>query len=147
MKKKMKTTIIILKNTLEGFNNRLDEAEERFREIKDRAMELKQSNKKKKKVLSEDSLRTYREHQADRYSGVLEGQERERETRAEKLYEDIMAQNFSAYGKRHSDLRSSVQFSHSVVSDSLQPHESQHTRPPCPSPSPGVHSDSHPSSQ
>ena len=34
---------------------------------------------------------------------------------------------------------SSVQFSHSVVSDSLQPHESQHARPPCPSPSPGVH--------
>ena len=36
---------------------------------------------------------------------------------------------------------SSVQFSRSVVSDSLQPHESQHARPPCPSPSPGVHSD------
>ena len=31
-------------------------------------------------------------------------------------------------------------FSHSVVSDSLRPHESQHARPPCPSPSPGVHS-------
>ena len=40
----------------------------------------------------------------------------------------------------------SVQFSRSVVSDSLWPHESQHTRPPCPSPSPGVHSDSRPSS-
>ena len=40
----------------------------------------------------------------------------------------------------------SVQFSHSVVSDSLQPHESQHARPPCPSPSPRVHSDSRPSS-
>ena len=37
---------------------------------------------------------------------------------------------------------SSVQFSRSVVSDSLQPRESQHARPPCPSPSPGVHSDS-----
>ena len=37
---------------------------------------------------------------------------------------------------------SSVQFSHSVVSDSLRPHESQHTRPPCLSPSPRVHSDS-----
>ena len=37
---------------------------------------------------------------------------------------------------------SSVQFSRSVMSDSLRPHESQHTRPPCPSPSPGVHSDS-----
>ena len=41
----------------------------------------------------------------------------------------------------------SVQFSHSVMSSSLQPHESQHTRPPCPSLSPGVHSNSHPSSQ
>ena len=38
---------------------------------------------------------------------------------------------------------SSVQFSHSVVSDSMWPHESQHTRPPCPSPTPGVHSNSH----
>ena len=35
----------------------------------------------------------------------------------------------------------SVQFSHSVMSDSLQPEESQHARTPCPSPSPGVHSD------
>ena len=42
---------------------------------------------------------------------------------------------------------SSVQFSHSVVSDSLRPHESQHTRPPCPSPTPRVHSNSCPSSQ
>ena len=39
------------------------------------------------------------------------------------------------------------QFSRSVVSDSLRPHESQHARPPCPSPTPGVHSDSRPSSQ
>ena len=39
-------------------------------------------------------------------------------------------------------LPSSVQFSHSIVSDSLQPHELQHARPPCPSPTPGVHSDS-----
>ena len=39
----------------------------------------------------------------------------------------------------------SVQFSCSVVSDSLRPHESQHARPPCPSPSPGVHPDSRPS--
>ena len=41
---------------------------------------------------------------------------------------------------------SSVQCSRSVVSDSLRPHESQHTRPPCPSPTPRVHSDSHPPS-
>ena len=42
---------------------------------------------------------------------------------------------------------SSVQFSCSVVSNSLRPHESQHARPPCPSQTPGVHSDSCPSSQ
>ena len=42
---------------------------------------------------------------------------------------------------------SSVQFSRSVVSDSLQPHEFQHARPACPSPTPGVHLDSPPSSQ
>ena len=37
---------------------------------------------------------------------------------------------------------SSVQFSCSVVSNSLRPHELQHARPPCPSPAPGVHSNS-----
>ena len=42
---------------------------------------------------------------------------------------------------------SSVQFSRSVMSDSLRPHESQHARPPCPSPTPGVHPDSLPLSQ
>ena len=41
----------------------------------------------------------------------------------------------------------SYQISCSVVSDSLPPHESQHARPPCPSPTPGVHSDSRPSRQ
>ena len=40
----------------------------------------------------------------------------------------------------------SVQFSHSVMSNSLQPHEPQHARPPCPSPTPGVHPNLCPSS-
>ena len=39
------------------------------------------------------------------------------------------------------------QFSRSVVSNSLRPHESQHTRPPCPSPTPGVYPNSCPSSR
>ena len=42
---------------------------------------------------------------------------------------------------------SSVQFSRSVLSNSLQLHESQHARPPCPSPTPRIHSNSRPSSQ
>ena len=56
---------------------------------------------------------------------------------AEKAFDSI----------QHLLIISSVQFSRSVVSDSLWPHESQHIRPPGPSPSPGVHSDSCPSSQ
>ena len=49
---------------------------------------------------------------------------------------------YSPSGQIRSD-----QISCSVVSDSLWPHESQHTRPPCPSPTPGVHPDSCPWSQ
>ena len=41
----------------------------------------------------------------------------------------------------------SVQFSRSVVSDSLRPHGLEHARPPCPSPTPRVYSNSHPLSQ
>ena len=47
---------------------------------------------------------------------------------------------------RRSASRHSVQFSRSVVSDSLRPHESQHTRTPCPSPTPGVYPNPCPSS-
>ena len=47
----------------------------------------------------------------------------------------------------HTQSISSIQFSRSVVADSLWPHELQHARPPCPSPTPGVYSNSRPSSQ
>ena len=53
--------------------------------------------------------------------------------------------NINEY-KKYSFHFSSVQFSRSVVSDSLRPHELQHARPLCPSPTPGVHADSRPSS-
>ena len=47
--------------------------------------------------------------------------------------------------KGQSKTRNSVQFSHSVVSDSLRPHGLQHARLPCPSPTPGAYSNSCPS--
>jgi len=59
------------------------------------------------------------------------------------LAESVCSYSFTSAIK----MSTSVQFSRSVVSNSLQPHESQHTRMPCPSPSPRVHSDSRPSSQ
>ena len=51
------------------------------------------------------------------------------------------------YNKPSSKESNISKFSHSVVSYSLQPHELQHARPPCPSPTPGVHSNPCPSSQ
>ena len=47
----------------------------------------------------------------------------------------------------YTDQIRSDQISRSVVSDTLPPHESQHAKPPCTSPTPGVHSDSRPSSR
>ena len=51
---------------------------------------------------------------------------------------EIMAENY--------EIIKILQFSSSVVSDSLRPHELQHARPPCPSLTPGVHPNSRPSS-
>ena len=58
----------------------------------------------------------------------------------------VLSYTICKYEKNNHFLNWSVQFSRSVVSNSLQSHELQHARPPCPSPSPGVHSDSRPSS-
>ena len=60
--------------------------------------------------------------------------------------EPIIQSEVSQKEKHQYSIRS-VQLSCSVVADSLQPHESQHARPPCPSPTPGVHSNSRSSSQ
>ena len=51
------------------------------------------------------------------------------------------------FRRKGSDVFSSVQFSHSVMSDSLWPHGLQHSRPPCPSPNPRAYSNSRPSSR
>ena len=51
------------------------------------------------------------------------------------------------FAMERTDKTISVQFSCSVVSDSLRPHEPQHARPPCLSPTPGVHPNPCPSSQ
>ena len=68
--------------------------------------------------------------------------------RGERLNLSMLAFPINEYGWIiFVSANSSVQFSRSVVSDSLRPHESQHARPPCPSPTPGVHSNSRPSSR
>ena len=51
------------------------------------------------------------------------------------------------FGRKVMTNLSSVQFSRSVMSDSLRPYKLQHARPPCPSPTPGIYSNSGPSSR
>ena len=63
------------------------------------------------------------------------------------LHWQVSSLQLAPPGKPNIPNFSSVQISRSVMSNSLWPHESQHARPPCPSPTPRVHSDSHPSSQ
>ena len=65
----------------------------------------------------------------------------------ERFYEDIQMANKQMKNAHHCLLFSSVQSSHSVVSWLLRLHELQHARPPCPLPTPGVHSNSCPSCQ
>ena len=62
------------------------------------------------------------------------------------LMQGFTNMQFAKTQQLQSTIRSD-QISRSVVSDSLRPHESQHARPPCPSPTPGVHSNSRPSSR
>ena len=71
------------------------------------------------------------------------------------LLNNHQQENVGSHQKRYPHTRAkeksqqdvSVQFSHSVESNSLRPHESQHARPPCPSQTPGVYSNSVPSSR
>ena len=63
------------------------------------------------------------------------------------VYENIYLSEWQIYKYYGRDDFSSIQFSHSVMSDSLWPHGLQHTRPPCPSPTPRAYSNSHQSSR
>ena len=80
-----------------------------------------------------------------RYTFAAKENEKKETKRQRIVLEKNIAQRIECKPLYHFIL--SVQFSRSVVSDSLQTHESQHTRPPCPSPTPGVHSDSCPLSR
>ena len=61
-----------------------------------------------------------------------------------KILQVSRLNNQVAYKNKRIFILSSVQFSHSVMSDSLQPHGLQHARPPCPSPTPRVYSNACP---
>ena len=95
-------TITEMKTTLEGINSRITDAEERISDLEDRMVEFTaaEQNKEKRMKRNEDSLRGLRENikrNNIRIIGVPEGEEREKGP--EKIFEEIIVENFPNMGK------------------------------------------------
>ena len=98
----MNNTITEMKNTLEGINSRITEAEEWISDLEDRMVEFtaEEQNKEKRMKRNEDSLRDLWDnikHYNIRIIGVPEGEEREK--RPEKIFEEITVEKFPNMGK------------------------------------------------
>ena len=95
----MNSTITEMKTTLEGINSRITEAEERISDLEDRMMEFTaaEQNKEKRMKRNGDSLRDNIKRNNILIIGVPEGEEREKGP--EKIFEEIIVENFSDKGK------------------------------------------------
>ena len=98
----MNNTITKIKNTLEGINNRITEAEERISELEDKVVEItaEEQNKEKRLKRIEDNLRDLwdnTKHTNIRIIGVSEKEEKKK--RSEKIFEEIIVENFPNMGK------------------------------------------------
>ena len=98
----MSNTITEMRNTLEGINSRITEAEERISDLEDTMVEFTaaEENKEKRMKRNEDSLRDLWDnfkHNNIRIIGVSEGEEREKGP--EKISEEIILENFPNMGK------------------------------------------------
>ena len=100
--KKQRRKITEMKNTLEGINSRITEAEERISDLEDRMVEFTTAEQTKEKRMkrNEDSLRDLWDNikrNDIRIIGVPEGEKREK--RPEKILEEIIVENFPNMGK------------------------------------------------
>ena len=99
----MNNTINEIKNSLEGINSRITEAEERLSDLEDKIVEITttEQNKEKRMKRIEDSLRDLWDHfkcTNIRIIGVPEEEEKKKGT--EKLFEEIIVENFPSMGKK-----------------------------------------------
>ena len=100
--KEMKNTITEMKNTLEGINNRMSEAEEWINDLEDRMAEIiaTEQNKEKRMTRNEDSQRPLGQRQIHQHSHSRGPRRRtEREKGPEKILEEIIAGNFRNMGR------------------------------------------------
>ena len=127
-----------------------------------------EEHKVKRMKRTEDSLKDLWDHiKCINIQIIGVPEEEEKKKGYEKIFEEIIVENFPNMEKEivnqvqeaqrvpyrikprrnTPDQIRSDQISRSVMSNSWQPHESQHARPPCPSQTPGIHSNSHPLSR
>ena len=98
----MNNTINEIKNSLEGINSRITEAEERINDLEDKIVEIttREQNKEKRMKRIENSLRDLWDnikHTNIRIIGVQEEEEKKKGT--EKIFEEIIVENFPNMGK------------------------------------------------
>ena len=96
----MNNAITDIKNTLEGTNSRITEAEERISEVEDRMVEINENREEKRIKRNEDNLRDLWDN--DKYPniqiiGVPEKEDKKRGH--EKIFEEITVENFPKMGK------------------------------------------------
>ena len=99
--REMNNTITEMKNTLEGINSRITEAEERISDLEDRLVEFTamEQNKEKKMRRNEDSLRDIWDNIKRNNIRIIGVPEEEREKGPEKIFEEIIVENFPNMGK------------------------------------------------
>ena len=98
----MNNAINEIKNTLEGTNSRITEAEDRISEVEDRIVEINESERKKEKRIkrNEDNLRDLQDsvkHPNILIIGVPEEEDKKKDP--EKILEEIIVENFPTVGK------------------------------------------------
>ena len=98
----MNNTITEMKNTLEGINSRITEAEERISDLEDKIVEIKkkaEQNKEKRMKRIEDSLRDLWDNTKCTNIRIIGVPEEEKKKGTEKIFEEIIVENFPNMGK------------------------------------------------
>ena len=97
----MNNAVNEIKNTLDGTNSRITEAEYRISEVEDRIVEINEQRKKEKRIKrNEDNLRDLQDN-IKRYNILIIGvpEEEDKKKYHEKIIEDIIVENFPKLGK------------------------------------------------
>ena len=123
----MNNTITEMKITLEGINSRITEAEERISDLEDRMVEFTaaEQNKEKRMKINEDSLRDLWDNiKCNKIHIIRVPEGEEREKGPEKIFEEIIVENFPNMGK---EIATQVQGAQSPIQDKPKEKQDQDT--------------------